>query len=160
MRNAPGITSVILKNTSPSSVEGTVQVSNINEFLTSSDSIKFIVFDQKAKMCQININRENAPVMLSLLSPEITGYLNALMAPAATGENMSRSEYLELIAMFYSKAISDEIASSQVRASVEFPGTITSVKGGTFSGKQANFDIPLLDILILETPLSYEVRWN
>jgi hypothetical protein len=160
MRNAPGITYALLKNTSPSSVEGIVQISNINEFLSLIDSNKFIVFDKTAKRCQININRENAPVMLSLLSPEITGYLNALMAPAATGENMSKREYLELVAMFYSKTISDEIAAAQIRASVEFPGTITTVKGGTFSGRQANFDIPLLDLLVLEAPLSYEVRWN
>jgi hypothetical protein len=157
---SPGVTYALLKNTSQSSVAGIVQIKNINEFLGFMGNNKFIAFDQTAKICQININRENAPVMLSLLSPEIMGYLNALMAPAATGENMSKSEYLELIAMFYSKAISDEIAASQIRASVEFPGTITSVKGGTFSGRQANFDIPLLDILVLEVPLSYEVKWN
>jgi hypothetical protein len=158
--NTPGVTYALLKNTSQSSVVGIVQISHINEFLNLIDSNKFIVFDQTAKRCQINIDLENALVMLSLLSPEITGYLNALMAPVATGEKMSKREYLELVAMFYNKTISDEIASSQIRATVEFPGIITSVKGGTFSGRQANFDIPLLDILVLETPLSYEVKWN
>jgi hypothetical protein len=158
--NAPGVTYALLKNTSQSSAAGVIQITNINEFLSFMGSNKFIVFDQTSKRCQINIDRENALVMLSLLSPEITGYLNALMAPVATGENMSKSEYLELIAMFYSKAISDEIAASQIRISAEFPGIITSVKGGIFSGKQANFDIPLLDILVLEVPLSFEVRWN
>jgi hypothetical protein len=158
--NAPGVTYALLKNTSQSSVAGIVQITNINEFLSFMGSNKFIVFDQASKRCQINIDRESALAMFSLLSPEITGYLNALMAPAVTGENMSKSEYLELIAMFYSKAIGDEIAASQIRISVEFPGTITSVKGGTFSGKQANFDIPILDILVLEVPLSFEVRWN
>lgn len=160
MQNAPGISSVLLKNTSPSAVEGMVLISNINEFLSSADGNKFIIFDKAAKRCQININRKNGHEILTLLSPEITDYLNALMAPAATGESMSKSEYLELVAMFYNKAISDEIAGSQIRASIEFPGTVTGIRGGTFSGRQATFNIPLLDILVLETPLSYEVSWN
>jgi hypothetical protein len=82
------------------------------------------------------------------------------MAPIATGEAMTRSEYLALVASVYGKAIADEIASSSIRASVNFPGTIQRIKGGNFSGRRADFDIPLLDILVLETPLSYEVVWK
>jgi hypothetical protein len=73
---------------------------------------------------------------------------------------MSKDEYLELVGSFYNKSISDEIASSKIRVSIEFPGVVTSAKGGTFSGRKANFDIPLLEILVLQTPLVYEVNWN
>jgi hypothetical protein len=82
------------------------------------------------------------------------------MAPIATGENLNKAEYLELVASMYNKAISDEISGSRIRASIDFPGAITGVKGGTFSGRRADFDISLLDLLILETPLVYEVQWR
>jgi hypothetical protein len=161
MSAAPGVASASLRNTTPSAVEGQVRVSRIGDFLSAADGRGFISFSQgTGGRCEINISRENGPVILGLLSPEIADYLNALMAPIATGENLSRAEYLELVASFYNKAISDEIAGSRIRASIEFPGTVSAVRGGTFSGRRANFDIPLADLLVLSTPLSYEVRWG
>jgi hypothetical protein len=43
---------------------------------------------------------------------------------------------------------------------VEFPGVLLSVKGGGFSGNKAEFTIPLVDLLVLEQPLSYEAVWR
>jgi len=161
MSAAPGVASAALRNTSPSAVEGQVRISRIGDFLSAADGRGFITFTQgTGGRCEISINRENGPVILGLLSPEIADYLGALMAPIVTGENLSKSEYLELVASFYNKAISDEIAGSRIRASIEFPGAVTGVRGGTSSGRRANFDIPLVDILVLETPLTYEVRWG
>jgi hypothetical protein len=162
MSSAPGIASVSFRNTTPSAIEGTVRISSINEFLSAADNEnpqnRFIVFEQRR--LELNINRENGSVILELLSPEIADYLNALMAPVATGEELDKSEYLELVASFYNKAISDEIAGSRIRVSIEFPGSITSVRGGTFSGRRADFDIPLLDLLVLETPVVFQVEWR
>jgi hypothetical protein len=160
MSNAPGIVSVSLRNTTPSAVEGMLQLSKINDFYPASSERGFIYFQQADKICEININRNNGSLILGMISPEIVNYLEALMAPIATGEELSKPEYLELVTSFYNKAISDEIAASLIRAYIEFPGTITSVKGGNFSGRTAEFDISLLDLLVLETPLVYEVRWG
>jgi len=160
MSAAPGIASVTFKNTAASSIEGQIKISDLNEFLSIAGK-NFIVFERNKQggRCEIIINRDIGPVMLEQLSLEISDYLNALMAPIASGEEMTKSEYLELVASFYNKSISDEIASSKIIASIDFPGNITSVKGGTFSGRKANFNIPLLDLLVLETPAVYEVRW-
>jgi len=157
-----GNVSAALRNTAPAAVEGQVRISTIGEFLAAADGRGFINFEhgRTGGKCVFNIDRGNGPEMLELLSPQIVDLLNALMSPLATGEAMSRNEYLELVASFYSKSISDEIASSKIRASIDCPGVVTSVKGGTFSGKKANFDIPLVDLLVLETPLSYEIVWN
>jgi len=148
-------------------MEGQVNISRIDDFLASAGSERntqntFIVFEQgqRGGRCVININRNNGPEILDLLSPEISDYLNALMAPIATGEEMTKREYLELVTSFYNRVISDEISSSRIRAAIDFPGTISNIRGGTFSGRRASFDIPLLDLLVLETPLIYEVTWN
>jgi hypothetical protein len=162
MARAPGIASVTLRNTSPSAIEGQVRILQINDFLSVAGR-GFITFQQIAGAggsCVINIDRTTSPEILELFSSEISDYLNALMAPIASGEELNKLEYLELVANFYNRAISDEIASSRIHASINFPGTVTSVRGGTFSGRRAVFDIPLIDLLVLETPLSYEVRWS
>ena len=162
MSAAPGITSVSFNNTSSAAIEGPVRISKISEFLTAGSQGGFIAFEQghAGGRCVISINRENGHEILSLLSPDITGYLEALMAPLVTGEELDKAEYLALVSSVYRKAISDEISGSSIRASIDFPGLVASVKGGTFSGRRADFVVPLLDLLVLETPLVYEVNWN
>jgi hypothetical protein len=171
MAEAGGVASVTLRNTGPAAVEGQMRISAIGDFLAPANGRTadgraagsgFIEFEQSGSggRCVINISRANGPVIIELLSPQIADFLNALMAPLATGEELSRAEYLELVASFYNNAVSDEIAGSRIRASIDFPRAVTSVRGGTFSGRRVNFDIPLLDLLVLETPLVYEVYWN
>jgi len=167
MSSAPGIASVSLKNTTPAAIEGPVKIAKIGDFLApSSKNARFINFEQNASgkaaggKCAINLNLDSGPEILSLISPEINDYLAALMAPLATGEVMTKAEYLMLVGSVYGRSIADEIARAFIRASIDFPGQVQSVKGGTFSGKRAEFAIPLLDILTLETPLSYEVTWQ
>jgi len=162
MSKAPGIESVTLKNTSTSAVDGQARITQINTFLSATDGKGFVTFEQgrSGGKCVFSINIDNGAVMIKYFSADVNDYLNALMAPIATGEKMTKTEYLELVASFYNKGISDEIAASRIRVSVEFPGAVTSVKGGSFSGKKATFDIPLLDLLVLETPLTYEVNWK
>jgi len=164
MAKAPGIASVSFTNKTPSSIEGPVKISRINDFLSSGRASGLISFEQQNSAgegsCAVNFNLASGPQILGLISPEISMYLSALMAPIATGEKMTKEEYLGLAASVYGKVIADEISTSSIRASVNFPGAIQRVKGGTFSGRRADFDIPLLDILVLETPLSYEVVWK
>jgi len=162
MSGSPGIDTVSLKNTSPSAIDGQIKISKINLFLSEVKGKEFINFEQRTSggKCVFSINMENSQVILGYFSKDISDYLTAIMAPAATGEKMTKTEYLEVVGSFYNKGISDEISASRVRVSIEFPGAVTNVKGGKFSGKKAIFDIPLLDLLVLETPLSYEVNWK
>jgi hypothetical protein len=161
MSNAPGIASVTFKNISSRAIEGTIRISEIGEFLAVSDS-DFISYNQGpgGGKCVISINRGNGPEILKRLSPEIYDYLNALMAPIVTGDDWTKLEYLREVGDFFNKALSGEIENSVIRASINFPGQVTSVKGGTFSGRTASFDIPLPDLLVLENPLIYEVNWK
>ncbi|MCL2721254.1 MAG: hypothetical protein FWD47_07945 [Treponema sp.] len=161
MAEAPGITSVTFRNTSPSAIEGQIRISRINEFLSPANGRGFITFEQTTSggRFEVNINRQTSPIIIEMLSSEISDYLNALMSPLASGEVMTKQEYLEIITTFYNRGISDEISSSRIRVTIDFPGTITNIRGGTSSGRRANFDISLLDLLVLETPLVYEVRW-
>jgi hypothetical protein len=91
--------------------------------------------------------------------PEAVDYLSALMAPAATGEALSKANYLVLVESVYGKPLANEIGTSRVAAVITMPGTVKSVKGGTSSGREARFDIALADLLVLEQPLNLEINW-
>jgi hypothetical protein len=178
MAKAPGVASAVFKNTAPTAIEGPVKIARIGDFLAPGlaasaalDTARgkkgpsFITFEQNVAprtggRCTINLSLESGPEILALISPDMGDYLSALMAPLATGEALTKTEYLTLAASVYGRGIADEISKAFFRASIDFPGPVQSVTGGTFSGKKAEFAIPLLDILVLETPLSYEVTWR
>jgi len=168
MSAAPGVASVSLANRTPAAVEGPVKISRLGDFLApgmdGGNARGFITFEQGAASqggrCAIDLSLDSGPEILSLMSPEIGDYLAALMAPLATGERLTKTEYLALVSSVYGRGIADEIAGAAINAAIDFPGQVQSARGGTFSGRRAQFAIPLLDLLVLETPLSYEIRWR
>jgi hypothetical protein len=157
---ASGIKSASLSNTGAETLEGNIAISNVGDFLLSERGM-FITYSESADLSSITVvlDRNSAPLLISRLSPEVTEYLSALMAPVALGEYMAAGEYLSLVAMIYGRPLADEIASARIRASIEFPRAVTSVAGGSSAGSRAEFDIPLLDVLVLEKPLRYEINW-
>ena len=164
MAAAPGIRTVSLINTGPSALEGTINVTNIGDFLhLKGEENRFISFTEDSapgsSSIVLTLNRETAPFIISRISPEAEEYLSALMAPVVLGEDCTRKEYLDLLSMVYGQAMADEVAAARIHASIEFPRPVTAVRGGTASGKLAEFEVPLLDVLVLENPLNYEIRW-
>jgi hypothetical protein len=162
LARAPGVASASLRNTGPAALEGPVKIANIGEFLAPSGKAGFITFTENpggGGRASITLSREAGPQMLALISPEVSGYLSALFAPIVTGEELSKAEYLDLVSI-YGDAVRGEISRASIRAVVEFPGPLFSVRGGDFSGNKAEFTIPLLDLLVLERPLSYEAVWR
>ena len=161
---SPGIHSVALKNTDSSSLEGTISVSKIGDFLQSGGSkSRFITYTEGgeagASSIVVYMDRDSVPGIISQLSSEAEEYLSALMAPAVLGDTSTKQEYLEIVRAVYGRPLADEIAASRIKAYIDFPRTVTMVHGGVASGKRAEFDISVLDILVLEQPLSYEVKW-
>jgi hypothetical protein len=167
MEKAPGIASVTLNNTGPAALEGEIGIGRVGDFLSVGEK-KFIVYTENPPGESPRISRshlviyldlDTAPDVISLLSADAVDYLSALMAPAATGEALTRRAYLDLVTSFYGKPIADEISAARIRAVFEFPSVITAIQGGTASGRRAEFDVPLLDLLVLDRPLRYEVTW-
>ena len=162
MAAAPGIRAVSLKNTGQETLEGTILISQVGDFLSSGGNT-FITYTQGRESGRSSIvvvlDLNSAPGIISRLSPEVEEYLSALMAPAAQGERMTRQEYLALVASIYGKPLADEIAAARILAGIEFPRQIVSIRGGNAVGRRAEFDVPLQDILVLEEPLRYEVNW-
>jgi hypothetical protein len=162
MSAAPGMDSVSFRNTGPAGLEGPVKIARLGDFLTPPGKAGFITFTENAGggRALITLNRETVPAMLGLISPDVIYYLNFIFAPIVTGERFDREEYLAQISMFHNPAVAEELSASEIRVSVSFPGTLVSVRGGTFSGRTAEFVIPLVDLLVLEQPLVYEAVWR
>ena len=166
MAAAPGVRSVSLVNTGPEAMDGSISITNVGDFLASGIAIngggnRFITFTEgrDASSIVVVLDRNSAPDLIARLSPEVEEYLMALMAPVVIGEPDSRLEYIALISAVYGRPLANEISEAKIRASIEFPRSIKTIRGGTSAGRQAEFEVPLLDVLVLESPLRYEVSW-
>lgn len=166
---APGVTAVTMGNPNPSTVAGSIRISQVDQFLAFRASAaaenRFITYSpglsrQMESSMRIHLDRLNAPRLLALFSEDIRDYLSTLIAPVATGEVLGKEEYLNLVTSFYGKPLADEMAAAHITVVFGFPSPINSVKGGAFSGTQARFTIPLVDLLVLDVPLEYEVVWQ
>jgi hypothetical protein len=161
LQAAPGVKSAVLRNNGQERIAGTVSISRIGDLFLAGNG--FIRYEGSpgapSGKLSIHLDRATGFRILPLISSEAVDYLSALMAPVATGEALSKKEYLELVSSVYGEDIAAEIAAAGIGARISVPGAISSVKGGTFSGREARFDIPLLDILVLEAPLDYEIAW-
>ena len=162
MSNSPGMGSISLVNTSPSSLEGTLSIIRVGDFLSlAGTDTRLITYTETASFSSIvfYLELETAPALISMLSPEVEEYLLALMAPAVLGDIYTREEYLSLLGMVYGRPLADEIAAAFITALIQFPRQPVSALGGSINGRNVEYNIPLLDLLVLEEPLSYEVIW-
>ena len=164
MAVSPGVQAVSFRNTSPSALDGVISISKVDDFLTVGGSKTRLVTYTEGKQAGtssiiIALDRDSAPEIIARLSPEAEEYLSALMAPAVLGETITRREYLSLISAVYGRPLADEIASARLKVSIEFPRPLTAIRGGNASGNRAEFDVPIVDILVLEQPLRYELSW-
>jgi hypothetical protein len=161
MAAAPGVRSVSLVNTGPEAMDGGISISNIGDFLASGGGNRFITFTEGREISSIvvSLDMNTAPEIIARLSPDVEDYLMALMAPVALGEPSSRLEYIALVSSVYGRPLANEISEAKIHASIEFPRPIKTIRGGTAAGRQAEFEVPLLDVLVLEQPLRYEVSW-
>jgi hypothetical protein len=163
LSRAPGTASASFRNTGPVSLEGSVKIASLEEFLAPSDGAGFISFQESSAgggRISIVLNRQTAPAALAFISPDIIYNLMFLFAPIATGDELSKEEYLTQVTLVHGAATAAEIAEARILVSVEFPGPLVSVRGGIFSGRKAEFAVPLVELLVLEQPLSYEAVWK
>ncbi|MDR2071344.1 MAG: hypothetical protein LBP81_08030 [Treponema sp.] len=161
MQGAPGISAVSLTNRGPAAVAGVISVSRIDAFLALPSSVgrePFIRYDPAGRLV-IFLDRETSPQLLSLLSEDVRDYLSTLAAPATTGLPLTRAAYREILASLHGPQVAGEIAAAHIPITIEFPRPVREVRGGAAQGRRARFDLPLMDILVLEQPLIYEAAW-
>lgn len=169
LQESEGVRVSNLKNAANGDISGSVSLKDIEKFLftpsarttAAVDASKFVSLSHSGANGSIRfyISLDSAPALLAAISPDMVDYLGALLAPASTGEKMTKAEYIELVDMMYGSEIAKEINSSVLSLSMNLPGTVRSVSGGTFSGRKAIFTIPLADILVLEKPVEISASW-
>ena len=93
---------------------------------------------QNEKSLKIKFSPENIKKLAASLPAETQSFFDLLMAPVFTGEEMTASEYADLVAVVYGEPLAQELKKSAVELSLVSP-----------TGKTKQFSIPLTDFLTL-----------
>ncbi len=111
------------------------------------------LFIKNENSFEISINPDNLIDILETL-PEITDYLDLLMAPVYTGEKLSEQEYLELFASVYGESFAKDFENTTFMLQVNVSEKINNIETAkdniasvNFEGNVANIKIPLYKLL-------------
>ena len=111
------------------------------------------LFTKKENSFEISINPDNLIEVLETI-PEITDYLDLLMAPVYTGEEITEQEYLELFATVYGESFAKDFENTNFVVKINVLDKIKNIETAkdniasvNFEGNVANIKIPLYKLL-------------
>jgi hypothetical protein len=114
---------------------------------------------------QITLSSDTIPEILTLVPSDTVEYLDFLMAPLLTGEQMSEGDYKELIASVYGQTIARELSESAFELVITVPKAISSYEAPPQArvvrqGARLTFTIPLTALLSGREKAVYRVEWK
>ena len=111
------------------------------------------LFIKKQDSFEISINPDNLIEVLETI-PEITDYLDLLMAPVYTGEEITEQEYLELFATVYGESFAKDFENTNFVVKINVLDKIKNIETAkdniasvNFEGNVSNIKIPLYKLL-------------
>ena len=112
---------------------------------------------------EISINPDNLIDILETL-PEVTDYLDLLMAPVYTGEELSEEEYLELFATVYGDSFAKDFENTNFVVKINTTEKIKNIETAKdniasvkFDENVANIKIPVYKLLCNQNPTFFKI---
>lgn len=162
---ARGLSAITAETPTPHRFRGSFSMWSVSDAVSDPELSKagLIVLTTSGgeSTLSFSLSRENAQV-LPVLFPGIDPYiLEALSPPALDPYPVTAEEYREMLAALLGQAALKELASAAVQLQIRTPSPITRSSGGKLSGGQSfTASLPLLELLVLEKPLSFSVSWR
>lgn len=112
---------------------------------------------------RLNVDRATAPALVRLF-PGLDGQLlEALQPPAVYDNPVNTSEYRTMLSGLLGRTAVNALEGARVMLTVSFPGVIIESSGSVgvdAAGKTASLAIPALDVMVLEQPVVFYVKWK
>ena len=100
------------------------------------------------------------------LPVEEQSYLDLLMAPVLTGEEMDKEDYLATIALIYGEDLASEMSGASVDIELESPSgkkikktALAGVDKSRVNGSKVSFSLPLVELLTMTGARTFSITW-
>jgi hypothetical protein len=159
------ISALILKTPDKLNLEGSFRFTSVEDMLSKvekdSPQSKLISFNKRASSSDltVKITRETVVALLES-NPALNNPLVENFGPAAT-VGLSSVDYLDMMEFALGEESRLGIQNSKLSINIRVAGKILKQSGGTkIDDSSVRFDIPLLDILILDKNLTYTLSYQ
>ncbi|MHB0897886.1 MAG: hypothetical protein ACYC1A_10100 [Spirochaetales bacterium] len=161
---------VDVSSSSPDSLTSVIWVPDIEAFAADRSLVPADMIGLKAipaagsqpaqRELSVSLTRENAAAAFTLF-PGIDGKLiDSLSPPALEKDPITAAEYrMNLETVIIGKKAMSAFDACALDISITTPKTILSSSGGTAQGQVFKAKIPLFDLLTLEKPIAFAIRW-
>jgi hypothetical protein len=158
-----GVTVTKVASPSPDVLDMELAYRSVKDIFASDPSLSgtgAAVYSESGgvKTLKLHLDKANYAT-LSTLFPALSDPVFAGMSPQQN-DVVSEAEYLQMIEFSLGADGPALLKKSFVTLTIKPEGAITAQSGGTISGGAVVFKIPLLKILVLDTPLDYSVSFR
>lgn len=144
-----GITNISVRSPDARSLAISMLLSkNINNIFYDAGIISQTRTSNKTTMI-VSFSPESICTVYEGMPPTTRAYMDLFMAPVFVGDTMSKSEYVELVAMVYGQTLADEILNANLTLILTSPDKKT----------RKQFIIPIVELLLLTENKSYSLSW-
>lgn len=155
---------------SPESLTSVIWVPDIVAFSTDRSLVPSGMIELKTlpgsgsqpaqRELSVSLTRENASAAFSLFPGIDRNLIDSLSPPALEKDPISAAEYrMNLETVIIGRKAMPAFDACVLEVSITAPRTILSSSGGTAQGQVFKVKIPLFDMLTLETPIRFALRW-
>jgi hypothetical protein len=160
----PGISLVDLTQPSPDSIRVELSARSLEELASTPDfresGIISITRGSSWTEFRFRLERGGAKA-LSALFPGIDPYLmEALSPPALEDDPVSLAEYKTMLKSVLGEKAMPAMEAATLRLSITAPSAVLSSGGGSISGSTLTAPIPIVELLALEKPVEFWLRWK
>ncbi len=140
------------------SIKKVLEESSFSNIKVSSPEFSKLEFSATGKLeeiiyctqnsLEVKLNKNNIKSFISIFPQETQSFLDLLMAPVLTGEEMTSSDYIDLVAVVYGEPIAEELKKSTIDLILVSP-----------KGISKTFKIPLVDLLTLNEEKNFFIKF-
>jgi hypothetical protein len=160
----PGTTIYELVSPTPDSIRIVLSVKSLADFVSAPDikASGLLRMNRGAGWLEFGVHLERGRgKALSLLFPALDPALvDALSPPALEEEPTSADDYRKMLAGVFGERSMPDINASALEISLKAPSQVLSWVGGKLAGSTLSVRLPIVELLVLEKPVDFGLRWR
>lgn len=166
LSNDPNIDDVKISSSTKNSYQGTLSVKNINNLFENSKNdipeqlqIFSLSNDDGLKTLKIMLSLDNY-IYLKKSLPILQDESIDMLGPDSN-QDVTKEEYLDMMSFSLGDEGPKDILSSNIELKITVDGAITNVIGGELlNSNSCLFKVPLIDIILLKSKLTYSLTYR
>ncbi len=160
----PELSLVELSRPSPDSLKGTVAVKSLAK-LASGPGLAgtgALAYSTGPGWAELRIRLARGPESgLAALLPGVDPYLlDALSPPALEEEGAGAEEYRTMLRSVFGEKAMPALEAAAATVALTVPGEPIASGGGVLEGRSLKVRLPMVDVLVLEKPIEFWIRWK